>query len=233
MKAIFNREMKAYFTSPMGYVIIAIMLFFLGQGFTNIFVNDYGNLAYVFVFVVTYAMLIAPIITMRLFSEEKKQKTDQLLLTSPVKIWKIVMGKFLAALVIFMLCFAVTLIFEIILAMVTEVNWMLYLSCLLGMFLMGAAMLSIGVFISSLTESQIISAILGIIASLSLLMVEFFASIFNVGWLTSACTYISFNSRFNSFASGVIDFSNIIFFLSVTALFLFLTTRSLEKKRWA
>ena len=178
MKAIFNREMKAYFTSPMGYVIIAIMLFFLGQGFTNIFVNDYGNLAYVFVFVVTYAMLIAPIITMRLFSEEKKQKTDQLLLTSPVKIWKIVMGKFMAALVIFMLCFAVTLIFEIILAMVTEVNWMLYLSCLLGMFLMGAAMLSIGVFISSLTESQIISAILGIIASLTLLMVEFFASIF-------------------------------------------------------
>lgn len=233
MKAIFKREFKSYFTSPMGFIIIAIMTFFLSQVFANLFNVNYGNIAYAFVYMNTYAMLIAPIITMKLFSEEKRQKSDQLLFTSPVKIWKIVAGKFLAAFCLFMLGYAITLVFNIIFAFVTDVNWLLYLSCVLGAALVGASIISIGVFISSTTESQIISAVFSMIVSLFLLMIDYFSNIFNNAVVTGVCNFVSFTSRFNSFASGIIDFSNIIFFLSVTALFLFLTTRSIERKRWA
>ncbi|MBQ0111393.1 MAG: ABC transporter permease subunit [Oscillospiraceae bacterium] len=233
MKAIFKREFKAYFTSPLGFVILAIMFFFLGYIFSSIFSSDYNNISYCFVYINTYSMLIVPLITMRLFSEERKQKTDQLLFTSPVKLWKIVGGKYLAAFSLFALCYSISLIFQFILMAFSTINWMLYLSSLLGTFLMGGAILAIGLFISSCTESQIVAAILGIIVSLLIMMIDYFSALFSNDILTAICDYISFNNRFNTFASGIIDFSNAVFFLSVIALFLFLTVRSLERKRWA
>lgn len=233
MRAIFKREFKSYFTSPMGYIILAIMLFFLGQSFFSIMLADYGNLSYVFVLVNTYTMLIPPLITMRLFSEEKKQKSDQLLFTSPVSIFKIVMGKLLAAFSLFSLCYAITIVFQLIIATLTEVNLLMYLNSVFGTLLIGFALLSIGIFISSLTESQIIAAILGIITSLGIMMIDYLGSIFDISIITTICNYLSFVTRYNTFLSGIFDFSNVIFFLSVAALFIFLTTRTLEKKRWA
>ena len=233
MRAIFKREFKSYFTSPMGYIILAIMLFFLGQSFFSIMLADYGNLSYVFVLVNTYTMLIPPLITMRLFSEEKKQKSDQLLFTSPVSIFKIVMGKLLAAFSLFSLCYAITIVFQLIIATLTEVNLLMYLNSVFGTLLIGFALLSIGIFISSLTESQIIAAILGIITSLGIMMIDYLGSIFDISIITTICNYLSFVTRYNTFLSGILDFSNVIFFLSVAALFIFLTTRTLEKKRWA
>lgn len=233
MRAIFKREFKAYFTSPMGYIILAIMLFFLGQSFFSIMLADYGNISYVFVLVNTYTMLIPPLITMRLFSEEKKQKSDQLLFTSPVSIFKIVMGKLLAAFSLFSLCYAITIVFQLIIATLTEVNLLMYLNSVFGTLLIGFALLSIGIFISSLTESQIIAAILGIITSLGIMMIDYLGSIFDISIITTICNYLSFVTRYNTFLSGILDFSNVIFFLSVAALFIFLTTRTLEKKRWA
>lgn len=233
MRAIFKREFKAYFTSPMGYIILAIMLFFLGQSFFSIILADYGNISYVFVLVNTYTMLIPPLITMRLFSEEKKQKSDQLLFTSPVSIFKIVMGKLLAAFSLFSLCYAITIVFQLIIATLTEVNLLMYLNSVFGTLLIGFALLSIGIFISSLTESQIIAAILGIITSLGIMMIDYLGSIFDISIITTICNYLSFVTRYNTFLSGILDFSNVIFFLSVAALFIFLTTRTLEKKRWA
>ena len=233
MRAIFKREFKSYFTSPMGYIILAIMLFFLGQSFFSIMLADYGNLSYVFVLVNTYTMLIPPLITMRLFSEEKKQKSDQLLFTSPISIFKIVMGKLLAAFSLFSLCYAITIVFQLIIATLTEVNLLMYLNSVFGTLLIGFALLSIGIFISSLTESQIIAAILGIITSLGIMMIDYLGSIFDISIITTICNYLSFVTRYNTFLSGILDFSNVIFFLSVAALFIFLTTRTLEKKRWA
>ena len=233
MRAIFKREFKSYFTSPMGYIILAIMLFFLGQSFFSIMLADYGNLSYVFVLVNTYTMLIPPLITMRLFSEEKKQKSDQLLFTSPVSFFKIVMGKLLAAFSLFSLCYAITIVFQLIIATLTEVNLLMYLNSVFGTLLIGFALLSIGIFISSLTESQIIAAILGIITSLGIMMIDYLGSIFDISIITTICNYLSFVTRYNTFLSGILDFSNVIFFLSVAALFIFLTTRTLEKKRWA
>lgn len=233
MSAVFKREFKAYFNSPLGYVIIAIMLFFLGYNFFALVYSDYGNISSLFELANTYIMLIPPLITMRLFSEEKRQKTDQLLFTSPVSITKIVMGKYLAAFALYSLCFAVTIIYEIIFATLTDVNILMYVSSLLGTALLGLSLLAIGTFISSLTESQIIAAILSIISSLAIMMIDYIGSIFGSALLTNICTYLSFSTRYKAFNVGIVDFSNILFFLSVSALFIFLTIRVHEKKRWA
>lgn len=233
MRAIYKRELRAYFTSPLGYVILGIMLFFLGNSFSMLMSADYGNISYLFYYVNTYTMLIPPLITMRLFSEERKQKSDQLLFTAPVSITRIVLGKYLAAFTLFGLCFAITLIFEIIFASLTEVNLLMYLSSLLGTALMGLSLLAIGTFISSITESQIIAAILGIISSLGIMMLDYIGSLFSSTFISAIFTYLSFSTRYNAFNSGVIDFSNVIYFLSVSALFIFLTIRVHEKKRWA
>lgn len=233
MKAIFKREMKAYFASPMGYIIMAVMLFLVGLFFTQMFLSDYSNIAYLFASMSTFSMFIIPFMTMRLFSEEKRQKSDQLLFTAPIKLWKIVAGKFFAGCFLFLSAFFITLPFQIVLATLTTVNWLLYLSCMLGILLLGSAVVSIGVFISSLTESQMVSGALGLVVSIVLLMYENFINILGLNWLSQIGSYFSFVTRYNSFSRGVIDFSNIIFFLSVTVFFLFLTTRILEKKRWA
>lgn len=233
MRAVYKRELRAYFTSPLGYVILGIMLFFLGNSFSILVNADYGNISFLFYYMNTYTMLIPPLITMRLFSEEKRQKSDQLLFTAPVSITKIVFGKYLAAFTLFSLCFAITLVFEIIFAALTEVNLLMYLSSLLGTALMGLSLLAIGTFISSITESQIIAAILGIISSLGIMMIDYIGNMFSNEIISMLFTYLSFTTRYNTFNSGVIDFSNVIFFLSVSALFIFLTIRVHEKKRWA
>ena len=233
MRAIFKRELRAYFTSPLGYVILGIMLFFLGNGFSMLLSSDYGNISYLFYYVNTYTMLIPPLITMRLFSEERRQKSDQLLFTAPVSITRIVLGKYLAAFALFSICFAITLVFEIIFAALTEVNLLMYISSLIGTALLGLSLLAIGTFISSITESQIIAAILGIISSLGIMMLDFIGNLFSDSFLSTVFAYLSFSTRYNTFNSGIIDFSNIIFFLSVSTLFIFLTIRVHEKKRWA
>ncbi len=233
MLAVYKRELKAYFTNPLGYVVLAIMLFFLSINFMTLLLNYYGNISYLFFMVNTYTMLIPPLITMRLFSEEKKQKTDQLLFTAPVSITKIVLGKYLAAFTLFAICYAVTIIYEIIFGALTQVNVLMYLSSLLGTALIGLSLIAIGTFISSVTESQIIAAILGLIASITIMMFDSIGSVFGSSLLSTLFSTLSFATRYNTFNSGIIDFSNIVYFLSISVLFIFLTIRVHEKKRWA
>lgn len=233
MIAIYKRELKAYFTSPLGYVVLAIMTFFLSMYFVAMLSNQYGNISYLFYSVSTFTVLIPPLITMRLFSEEKKQKSDQLLFTAPVSITKIVLGKYFAAFTLFMLSYLITVIFEIVFGSLTDVNFLMYLSSLLGTALLGLSLIAIGIFISSITESQIIAAILGIISSVSILLLDFISSAFGSNFLATLFSSLSFTNRYNTFNSGIIDFSNIIFFLSVSVLFIFLTIRVHDKKRWA
>lgn len=233
MGAVYKREMKAYFSSPIGYIVMAVMLLLMGLYFTYMYENSYSNLSFLFTSISSIALLIAPIITMRLISEDKKQKVDQVLLTAPVKLWKIVCGKFFAAFTLFMLPFAITVVYEFILMTSTEVNWLLFLSNILGVALLGAAILSIGLFISALTESQIIAGIFGLVVSFFIMQIEYFSQTVGQEWFTSVCTYISFLQRFYAFTSGQIDFSNAVFFLSVAVLFLFFTNAAMDRKRWA
>lgn len=234
MGAVYKREMKAYFTSPLGYIITAVMVFLLGLYFNYMYSNAYGNISFVFMSISSIALLIAPIITMRLISEDKKQKVDQALFTSPVKLWKIVCGKFLAAFTLFMLPYAMTIVYQLILMLSGgDVNWFALLVDLLGMALLGAAILAIGLFISALTESQIIAGVFGLVVSFIIMQIDYFSETVSLDWFSNLCTSVSFLSRFNAFTSGKFDFSNIIFFLSVTVLFLFLTDIVLDRKRWA
>jgi len=233
MGAVFKREMRAYFTMPIGYIVIAVMLLLTGMYFSYMCQSSYANITFVFSSISSIALLIAPIITMRLFSEDRKQKVDQALFTAPVKLISIILGKFLAAISLFMLPLTITLVYQIILSFVADVNWLLYLSDLLGIALMGGAILSIGIFISALTESQMIAGIFGIGVSFFIMQIDYFSSAVNAEWFTKFCTSISFIARFNAFASGKFDFSNVIYFLSVVTLFLYFTHLVLDKKRWA
>lgn len=233
MRAIYKREMRSYFTSPIGYIVSFVMLLLLGLYFSYMYRSNYTNISFVFNSICSISLLVCPIITMRLLSEDKRQKIDQLLLTAPIKLWKIIYGKFFAALTLYMVPFAVTVLYQIILMLSTGVNWLAYLTNLFGIALLGASILAIGIFISALTESQIIAGIFGIVVSFFIMQIDYFSQSVNAKWFTTLSGYISFTGRFNTFTTGAIDFSNIIFFVSVTVFFLYLATAVLDKKRWA
>ncbi len=233
MKAVYKREMRAYFTMPIGFIVIGVLLLLTGMYFSYMCQSSYANITFVFSSISSIALLISPIITMRLFSEDRKQKVDQALFTAPVKLISIILGKFFAALTLFMMPFAMTFVYQIILSFTADVNWLLYLSDLLGICLMGGAILSVGILISALTESQMIAGIFGIAVSFFIMQIDYFSSAVNAKWFTNFCTSISFISRFNAFASGQFDFSNVVYFLSVITVFLYFTHLVLDKKRWA
>lgn len=233
MRAIYKREMKSYFTSPIGYIVCAVMTLLLGLYFSYMYRNNYTNISFVFMSISTMALLVCPIITMRLLSEDKRQKIDQLLLTAPIKLWKIIYGKFFAALTLFLIPFLMTFVYMFILMLSTTVNWLAFLADFLGMALLGSSILAIGLFISALTESQIIAGIFGLVVSFFIMQIDYFSQSVDSTWFTNFATYISFVTRYNAFTSGQVDFSNIVFFVSTTVLFLYLATAVLDKKRWA
>ncbi len=241
MKAIYKREMRAYFSTPIGYIVVAVMLFLLGMYFVYIYDNSWSSITIVFNAVAAFPILVSPIITMRLISEDKKQKVDQALLTAPVKLWKIVGGKFLAAFTLYMIPFFATFLYEIILMATIKseygedaVNWLMFISCILGVALMGMAIISIGIFISALTESQVISGIVSLGVSYFIIQLDQYAqSVSSISWLSTLFTNFSFVTKYSAYTSGMIDLSNTIYFLSVTFLFLFLTNVVLDRKRWA
>jgi len=233
MLAIFKRELKAYFVSPVGYVVLAVFLVFSGFYFSYMFSNGYPDVTFVFSQMFAITLFIVPILTMRLMSEDRRQKVDQVLLTSPVKLSSIILGKFFAALAVFALGFANTLIFQIILSFYVSLNWLIFIGNVVGMLLLGGSLIAIGLFISALTESQMVAAVGTFAISMFILMMDSLASTINISAITKAAEWISFSGRYNTFVSGVFDYSNLIFFVSVAAIFLFLAVRSLEKKRWA
>ena len=176
---------------------------------------------------------------MKLFSDEKKQKTDQLLLTSPVTLTSLVYGKFFATFFIYGIGVGITLVFSLILAAFNSVDWMVIIGNILGLLLIGAAIIAIGLLISSLTESQIVAIILTLAVSLFLLMMDMLASaisslmsLFGITVSSDFANSISISQRYNDFTSGILDISNVIFFVSIVVVFNFITVRILEKRRW-
>lgn len=233
MKAVFKREMQSYFTSPIGYIVVILYTLLYGFFFTKLYQNGLPDVSVLFNYSFTLTLFLMPVLTMRLFSEERRQKTDQALFTAPVSLTGIVMGKFFAALCVFLISQALTVVFELIFAFYTSVDVIGYLCNLLGATLTAAALIAIGIFISSLTESQIVAAIGGIGISILLAILDTLASLVNISWVSTAAEWISFSGRFNTFCSGILDYANIAFFLSFAAVFLFLTVRVQEKRRWS
>ena len=234
MFAIFKRELKAYFTSPLGYVFLAIFYAFSGL-FFYIFSLSVGStdISSVFLMMFMVLMVFVPLLTMRLPSEDKKQKTDQLILTAPVSLLSIVMGKFLAAYAIFAIGVAVMPVYGFVMSTFATVSWLPIWGNTVGLLLLGGIFVSIGLFISSLTENQMIAAIGGFFINLMILLMNTLKSALPNGFLQDVLSSISVYSRYSEITSGIFSLSSLIFFVSVIFIFLFLTVRVLEKRRWA
>lgn len=233
MGAIMRRELGAYFTSPIGYIFLAVSYFFSGYFFSACLLSNTADLSPVFSSMITIALFLIPILTMRLLSEDKRNKTDQALLTAPVSLTGLVLGKFLAAAAVFLLSLCITLVYAVIVAIFTPPDWASIFGSFAGMLLLGFAIISIGLFISALTENQVIAATGGFAAALGLVLVDAMSGIITQPILRKIVTGISFFTRYGDFTLGKFDLGNVVFFLSVCAAFIFLTVRVLEKRRWS
>lgn len=234
MGAIFRREFVSYFTSPIGYIFLAAFYACAGIFFA-ITSLQYGStdMSGVFNMLLMVLLVLVPILTMRTLSEDKKQKTDQCLLTAPVSLFGLVMGKFLAAYLIYVMGVGITLVHAIVVSAYKEPDWTLIFGNIIGLLLLGAAFISVGVFVSSLTENQIVAAVVSFVALVVLYLMSVIATLVPVQWISDILMSLSFSERYYTFTTGILDFSNLLFFISATAVFLFLTIRVLEKRRWS
>ena len=234
MSAIYKRDLRAYFTSPVGYVFIAAFVFVMNLIFyIQNMMTAQNRLTTVFS-VMFYALIVlAPVLTMRTFSEEYKQKTDQLLLTAPVKPVGIVMGKFLAAYTVYVISLALLLIQVIIIAAVSTPNGAIIFGNYIALLAVGAVFIAIGTFVSSLTENQLVANIATLAINVTLFLLDYAYDLVNVGWIKQILYWISIYRRFNTFYVGVFSVADFVFYICAAAVFLFLTVRVLEKKRWS
>ena len=288
MKAVFLKELKTYFKNPLGYVFIGMMLAIMG--FYYVFYTiyyQYADYYHVLNACSSLILFVVPGLTMRIMSEERKNKTDQILLTSPIHTWGIVLGKFFAALLVFSIVLAVSLLQPLVTVTVFkgEMTAGMTAGGYIAFFLLGCAFISIGMFISSLTENQLIAAVVTIAVFTFLMLTEGVYSIVStsryvslavllvvlaivmflvyhsiheavltaiIGIVCAVATVVVFFihpqgfdgltgkilkslsifERYADMFSGSFSFSHVIFFLSRTAFFLFLTYQVIERRRW-
>ncbi len=234
MGAIYRREMGAFFSSGIAYVFLAVFYVFAGYFFSiNTLAAGSANMSGMFANLFLIIIFLIPILTMRLFSEEKKQKTEQGLLTAPVSLSAIVLGKYFAALTLFTIGISIVFVYGLILSLFGTVAWLTLLSNFLALFLLGAAFSAVGVFISSLTENQVIAAVGGFVCLMLLYMIDVIASAVNIPWLQSFLYDMSFYSRYYEFTCGIFNLSSVLFYVSCAVLFNFFTVRVFEKRRWS
>ena len=224
MFAIYKKELKSYFLSPTGYITIGLFLLLFSLFFylTTVSVGGYdiGNLYFN---TARYGLLIiVPILTMRMFAEERKNGTEQLLLTSPRSITEIVLGKFLAGVSVIVITLIFSLIYYAILCFFKAPNLVPTLVMILGFLLVGMAAISIGMFISSLTENQIISAVVTIV---------FFVSSWFLPNLNDNFSIIDLMSNYQKFPAGLISMSEVVNLLGITVVFILFTIIIMQRKK--
>ena len=234
MGAILKREMSAYFSSATAYVVLAVFFFFSGLFFNfYVFAQNSTSLTYVFSNMFFIIMFLIPIITMKSFAEEKKQKSDQALLTSPCSLTEIVLGKFLGAFILYSICCSIFLLYAVVISFFAQPQWSVVLCTFLGILLLGGSFIGINVFISALTESMIVAAVAGMAIGLIIDMMTYFISMISITWIADLLGKINFINYYQNFTDGVLSIVDVVFFLSATAMFLFFTVRILEKRRWS
>lgn len=287
MLAIYKKELRSYFNSMIGYVFMAFFLVIIGVWFyiTNLF-SYLANFEMTLSSITFIFILLTPLLTMRLMAEENKQKTDQLLYTSPITATSIVIGKLLAVITIFGFVMLITCLYPLILTLYGKVALGSAYAGIFAFLMLGSAYLSIGLFISSLTESQVVAAvisfvvflltvlmesiagiipsdnktaviaftvilivfciiiyrmmhnltvavIMGLLGEAALLAVYFLKPTLLDGSLKKVFGWFSVNSRFSNFRLAIFDVSGIVYYLSITVLFAFLTIQVIKKKRWS
>lgn len=233
MIAIFKRELRSYFNSPVGYVCIAVLAALYGLFYYQVMaMGSSSYIGRVYSTMFSYSMMVIPIITMRSMSDDQKNKTDQVLLTAPIGVTSIVLGKFLSCFFVFFVASSLGLLPAVAMSFFSSPAWGEIIGNYLGTLLYGGAMISIGVFISSLTVSQVIAAIGTFVISVLLMLIDSMASAVSNQVVSALVGWISFNSRYTTFTQGIFSISSTVFVLSVMAVFVFLTARRLESRRW-
>lgn len=236
MFAIYKRELKSYFRSFIGFLFIAVTLFFLGLYFSvyNL-LNGYPYFAYVISGVAFIFLVSVPVLTMRVLAEEKRSKTDQLILTAPVSVGSIVTGKFLALLTIFLIPVVIICFYPLLMSQYGSVPMGEAYLAILAYFLYGMTAIAIGLFISSLTESQVIAAVLGFaVLFIGYMMSSICSMISSTGnLLTKILGCFDLYTHFSEMLNGTLNLVGIVYYLSLTALVLFLTVQSIQKRRYS
>lgn len=247
--AIAQRELNAYFTSPIGYVLIGFfallfgyffyvpLAFFIEQSMqagmnpTQAMNINQMLIGPALMNTTVIMLFLFPLITMRTYSEEKRSGTIELLLTSPITDLQIIMGKFVGAMLLYAAMLAITLIHMAILFIFGDPEWKPIATAYLGLLMMGGCFLSLGLFISSLTKNQIVAAMATFAVFLMLWVINWIGTF--VGPTTQAVlSHLSLTDHFDDFAKGIIDTKHVIYYLSFMAFGLFLTAKSVDSERW-
>ncbi len=234
MLAIFKRELKAYFTGVIGYVFLVIYLAVAGILFSyTTMMSMSSDMSLYYTLMLIFTAIVLPLLTMKSFSEERKMKTEQLVLTAPVSLPAMVFGKFLAPYVIYAGCTLLTSLYFLLLAPYAELKFAVLLGNAVAMLLVGGVFIAIGLFVSSLTENQL-SAAIGTIA----IILAFFG-IGLVGallpsnyWLRFVFDALSIFTRFETFINGYFDLASLLYYLSVGGVFFWLTIRVYDRRRF-
>jgi ABC-2 type transport system permease protein len=251
VQAMIAKELRGYFVSPVVYVVGAVFLLIFGflsylyivfagaqaiqlmqmQGIAQINLNDlvFRNLFASMRFVL---LIILPILTMRLFAEERKLRTFEFLMTSPIGINEIVAGKFVSVLVIFLGLLGVTGLVPAVLALFSDFDWNPVLTGYLGMALLGALFLAVGLFASALTENQIVAAFVSFGLLLTIWLISGLGALLGDTAAGRVISYISFMEHYDRLVRGLIDTSDLVYFASGLLLMLFLTHRVVDAARW-
>lgn len=236
MLAIYKRELKAFFQGITGLLFIGVTLFFMGLYFTVYsLLNGYPYFSYVVSGIVFLFILSVPILTMRLLAEERKTRTDQLILTSPVSVGGIILGKYLAVLTVFLIPVAICCLYPLIMTRYGTVPLGEAYLAILGYFLFGAACIAVGLFVSALTESQVIAAVLGFAALfIGYMMPSICGIISSTGnWITKILGCYDLYTPFENLLQGTLDIGACVYYLSFIGLLLFFTTQAVQKRRYS
>ncbi len=233
IRAVALKEIQIYFSSPVAYIVA--LIFMALSGF--FFVRDLGNpfpeasMSNFFQGATFLLIPLAPALTMRLLAEEQKLGTIELLLTSPVRDWEVILGKYAACVVFLLFLLALTSYYVILLLVFATPDPGPIYSGYIGLLLYGMAALSVGILTSTLTSNQIIAAVVGTGILVVLYATSFVSDVVTGVWAT-IFSQLGFTVHFNDFDRGIIDSTHIVYFVTATALFLFLSIRALESRRW-
>lgn len=239
MTAIFKREFLSYFTSPLGYVFLGVFYAFSGLFlWMNCLAAGQADMSGIFVMMFYVILILVPVLTMRTIADDKRQKTDQLTLTSPLSLPGLVCGKFLAAYAVFILAELVMFLYAAFLSSAVSATgnvfaWSSFWGNFAGISLIGGVFISVGIFVSSLTENQMIAAIGSMGANIALCVFDILNSIIQNDGVRGVISSLSVFNRYYEFTVGVFSLKNILFFLSLIVIFNFLTVRFIERRRWS
>ncbi|MBE6598009.1 MAG: ABC transporter [Ruminococcaceae bacterium] len=237
MFAIYKKEMRNYFTTPLGYVFMAMFLAVSGFMFAlKTLQVPTADLSEFLKWMVYGYVVLIPVLTMRIFAEERRTRTEQLLLTAPVSIWGMVFAKFLAAFTMFGGTILVGCLYYLTMFLYSDdgPNVAKALGCFIAMVLIGMCFIAVGVFVSSLTESTVIASLGTMAILLVFACIDRLRDIFNLPRaLQTAVEWISVSSRYENFRMGLFDYGDAVYYFSITVVFLFLTVRIYESRRYA